>query len=176
MLRLIDIITTKGLIPNLRARDRDEAIYEMLEHLVDTERLAEDKARELLVELLKRETLGSTGIGHGVAIPHIKTDQVKDFVGVLARSRRGIDFSSIDAEPVNVIILFLSPLRAVSGHLQMLSHVGGLLRHHGFLELLRDAVTEEALRELVEDAERMIFGIGPGGDESDPEGPDVVRA
>lgn len=176
MLRLIEIITAKGIIPNVKAKDRDEVIYEILDNLVATGRLEDGDRDDLLVEILKRETLGSTGIGRGVAIPHIKTGKVKEFVGVLAVSRGGIEFNAIDSAPVRVIILFLSPLRAVAGHLQLLSHIGGILRHQGYLTLLQDAETKDELVELVEDAERMIFGIGPGGDEMSLDGPDPIRS
>jgi mannitol/fructose-specific phosphotransferase system IIA component (Ntr-type) len=175
VLRLMDIITPQGIIPRLKAQSREEAIYEILEHLVETGRLSESDVSELTIEIIKREALGSTGIGHGVAIPHIKTDKVKDFVGSLAVSPDGIEFNSIDKVPVKVIILFLSPTRAVSGHLQLLSHIGGILRHQGYLQLLTEAKGRDEFIELVQDAERMIFGIGPGGDESSPdEGPDPI--
>ena len=175
MLRLIDIITTSGIIPRLKAQSMEEAIYEILEHLVETKRINEDDVNDLTLQIIKRETAGSTGIGHGVAIPHIKTDKVKDFVGALAVSPEGIEFNAIDSSPVKVVILFLSPIRAVSGHLQLLSHIGGLLRHQGYLQSLTDAQGKEEFVDLVQDAERMIFGIGPGGDEVPPdEGPDPI--
>jgi nitrogen PTS system EIIA component len=174
VLKLIDIITPKGILPNIRSRYRDEAVCEILEHLVTTDRISEDQLHDLLVEILKRETMGTTGIGSGVAIPHIKTDKVKGFVGALAVAPNGIEFNSIDSEPVKVVILFLSPVDAVSGHLQLLSHIGGILRHQGYLQLLAGAETHADLVELVEDAERMIFGLGPGGDEVSSEGPDAI--
>jgi mannitol/fructose-specific phosphotransferase system IIA component (Ntr-type) len=175
VLRLMDIITPKGIIPRLKAQSREEAIYEILEHLVETGRVSDQDIENLTVEIIKRESLGSTGIGHGVAIPHIKTDKVKDFVGALAVSEEGIEFKAIDAAPVKVIILFLSPVRAISGHLQLLSHIGGLLHHQGYLQLLTEAEGKEEFVDLVQDAERMIFGIGPGGDEMPPdEGPDPI--
>lgn len=165
MLQLIDIISEKGVIASLQAETREEAVYTMLERLVESGRIQADQLDDLCVEIIKRETLGTTGIGHGVAIPHIKTAAVSDFVGVLAVSEDGVNFNSIDAAPVKVIILFLSPSHAVSGHLQLLSHIGGILRHQGYISLLKEAKTEADIVSLVKDAERMIFGIGPGGDE-----------
>jgi mannitol/fructose-specific phosphotransferase system IIA component (Ntr-type) len=166
MLRLIDIITEKGIIPRLKAKNREEAIIEILDRLVESGRLPDQHLDDIGVEILKRETLGSTGIGSGVAIPHIKTEHVSSFVGALAVAPEGLEFNSIDKSPVRLIILFLSPNRAVSGHLQLLSHIGGILRHQGYVQLLSEAKSHRELLELVKDAERMIFGIGPGGDES----------
>jgi mannitol/fructose-specific phosphotransferase system IIA component (Ntr-type) len=160
--RLSEIIPAESIIPKLRATDRDEAILEMVEHLVEKGKLKEEQKDDLVVEFLKREALGTTAIGHGIAIPHVKTDKMKDFMGALAVSRSGVEFSP-DEPPVNVILLFLSPARAVSGHLKLLAHIGGILRHENYVKLLKEAKTREELIDLVKDAERMLFGEG-GGD------------
>ncbi|MBI3723064.1 PTS sugar transporter subunit IIA [bacterium] len=161
-MRLSEIITPEAVIPKLRATDRDEAILEIVDHLVEQKRISEQQKDDLVVEFLKREALGTTAIGHGVAIPHVKTDKLKEFMGALAISRSGVEFS-YDEPPVNVIFLFLSPARAVSGHLKLLAHIGGILRHENYVKLLKDAQTREELVDLVKDAERMIFGEGGGG-------------
>jgi mannitol/fructose-specific phosphotransferase system IIA component (Ntr-type) len=153
--RLIDLITKEGIIPRLSAALRDEALMEIVENLVATGRVASDLQEDVLMALLKRESLGATSIGNGVAIPHVKTEHVNEFMGVLARSRAGIDFGG-DEGPVKVIILFLSPARAVSGHLRLLAHIGGILNHDGYVQLLRDAEGRSELLELVHDAERML--------------------
>lgn len=156
-MRLIEIIGTDGVVPKLNARERDEAIMELVERLVEIGRISADQQEDLLMALLKREALGATSIGNGVAIPHVKTELVNEFVGVMARSRHGIDFAT--GEPlVHVIILFLSPARAVSGHLRLLAHIGGILNHDGYVRLLRDADGRQEMVELIQDAERMIFG------------------
>ncbi len=160
-MRLSEIIPVEAIIPKLRGADRDEAIIEIVEHLVDKGKLSEDQKDDLVVEFLKREALGTTAIGHGVAIPHVKTDKVKDFLGALAVSRSGVEFSP-DEPAVNVIFLFLSPARAVSGHLKLLAHIGGILRHENYVTKLKEARTREELIGLVQDAERMIFGEGGG--------------
>src|SRR4051812_27256911 len=114
--------------------------------------------------LLKRESLGATNIGNNVAIPHVKTDLVQAFVGAIAISKKGIEFAPGEP-PVHVIILFLSPSRAVSGHLRLLAHIGGILNHDGYVKLLRDAEGRSEILDLVRDAERMIFGDASAQDE-----------
>ncbi len=161
-MKLSEIIPSEAVLSKLKASERDEAILEIVEHLVEKKKLTEDQKDDLIVEFLKREALGTTAIGHGVAIPHVKTDKVKDFMGALAVSRGGVEFSS-DEPPVHVIFLFLSPARAVSGHLKLLAHIGGILRHENYVKLLKEARSREELVELVRDAERMIFGEGEGG-------------
>ena len=161
-MKLSEIIPTEAVIPKLKAAERDEAILEIVEHLVEKKKLTEDQKDDLIVEFLKREALGTTAIGHGVAIPHVKTDKVKDFMGALAISRGGVEFSP-DEPPVHVIFLFLSPARAVSGHLKLLAHIGGILRHENYVKQLKEARSREELIDLVKEAERMIFGEGEGG-------------
>ncbi len=165
-MKLSEIIPTEAVIPKLKAAERDEAILEIVEHLVEKKKLTEDQKDDLIVEFLKREALGTTAIGHGVAIPHVKTDKVKDFMGALAISRGGVEFSP-DEPPVHVIFLFLSPARAVSGHLKLLAHIGGILRHENYVKQLKEARSREELIDLVKEAERMIFGEGGGPDKQD---------
>lgn len=156
-MRLIEIIGKEGIIPRLKAVERNEAFMEIVDHLMSTGRLPEEKREEILMALLKRESLGATSIGNAVAIPHVKTNLVNEFVGALAISERGIDFAPGE-DKVHVLILFLSPARAVSGHLRLLAHIGGILNHDGYVKLLRDAQGKSELVDLVRDAERMIFG------------------
>ena len=161
-MRLIDIIGSDGIIPRLAARERDEAIFELVDRLVENGQIKPDHREDIMMAILKREALGATSIGNGVAIPHVKTDRVNAFVGVLARSRDGIEFAPGEPQ-VNLIILFLSPARAVSGHLRLLAHIGGILKHEGFVKSLCDAEGKAQLLDLVRDAERMIFGEDQGG-------------
>lgn len=156
-MRLIEIIGKEGIIPRLKATERNEAFMEIVDHLVGTGRLPEAKREEILMALLKRESLGATSIGNAVAIPHVKTSLVNEFVGAMAISDKGIDFAPGE-DKVHVLILFLSPARAVSGHLRLLAHIGGILNHDGYVKLIRDAQGRSELLDLVRDAERMIFG------------------
>jgi mannitol/fructose-specific phosphotransferase system IIA component (Ntr-type) len=170
--RLIEIIGTE-VIPRLKAAERDEALVELVDHLISTKRVQESDREDLLMALLKRESLGATSIGNSVAIPHVKTNLVQEFVGVLGRSREGIDFLDGEA-PVHLIILFLSPDRAVSGHLRLLAHIGGILNHDGYVRLLLEATSRGDLVDLVRDAERMIFGEEQGGARGDDQGDPVL--
>jgi len=176
--RLIEIIGGEGIIPKLNASYRDEAFLEIVEALVASGRVPEKHKDALLMALLKRESLGATSIGNHVAIPHVKTDLVTEFVGAIALSKKGIDFAPGEP-PVHVIILFLSPQRAVSGHLRLLAHIGGILNHDGYVRLLRDAEGRSEILDLVRDAERMIFGDASAADEEDDDrqgGKDPVLA
>jgi mannitol/fructose-specific phosphotransferase system IIA component (Ntr-type) len=171
--RLIEIIGSEAIIPKLGARDRDQAIMEIVDRLVEIRAIRAEQRDDILMALLKRESLGATSIGNSVAIPHVKTNMVNEFVGVLARSPEGIDFAPGEP-PVHVIILFLSPERAVSGHLKLLAHIGGILNHDAYVRLLRDADGTAELADLIRDAERMIFGEEPPGPPPDQLGDPVL--
>ena len=168
-MRLIEIIGNEGVIPKLKARERDEALMEIVDRLIEVGGVQAEQREDVLMALLKRESLGATSIGNSVAIPHVKTDMVNEFVGILARSPHGIEFAP-DEPPVHVVILFLSPERAVSGHLRLLAHIGGILNHDGYVRLLREAEGKGELLDLIRDAERMIFGeeSGRADDQGDP--------
>lgn len=161
--RLIEIISEKGVLPRLRATTRDEALLEIVDHMVESGRVPGEQREEILMALLKREALGATSIGNAVAIPHVKTDLVSNFVGALGISRDGIGFAP--GEPlVHIVILFLSPERAVSGHLRLLAHIGGILNHSTYVKQLCQATGPLDLLEVVKDAERAIFGEEREGD------------
>lgn len=158
-MRLKEIIPPEAVIPKLKATERDDAIMEILDHLAEAKRISPNQKEELMVEFLKREALGTTAIGHGVAIPHVKTDKVREFVGALAISRGGVEFT-LDEPPVHVLFLFLSPKAAVSGHLKLLASIGGILRHESYVKTLREAKERDDLVELIREAEKMLFGEG----------------
>ena len=95
--------------PNLHADDKQSAIHEMVDALCEAGKIAGDEVEGIVKAILKREELGSTGIGRGVAVPHTKHVSVQRLVGTVAVSPEGIDFNSLDGEKVNLFFLLISP-------------------------------------------------------------------
>ncbi len=155
--RLSDIIPKDAIISDIRSEERDGAILELLDGLERSGRVKADHREEILLALMKREALASTALSDGVAIPHAKVRCVSDFTGALGVSRAGIDFGAQDDRPVYVVFLFLSPEHAISGHLQLMAHIGALARHPQYLRLVRTARGNAELVQLVGDAEKLIF-------------------
>jgi PTS system nitrogen regulatory IIA component len=155
--KLSDIIPKEAIVPEIRADFRDTAILELLEAIERAGRLKPDHREEALLALLKREALSSTVLADSIAIPHAKVRFVQDFTGALGISEEGIDFGAADRRRVHVVLLFLSPEHAISGHLQLMAHIGGIARHPNFVRLLRSARGEKELQRLVADAEKLIF-------------------
>ena len=99
--------------------------------------------------VLRREQLGSTGIGHGVAIPHSRHRDVPNLVGTVAISRGGLAFDSIDGEPVHVLVLLISPQDRPGDHLRALECVVQTMRDDAVVESLRAAGTHDDIWRLI---------------------------
>jgi mannitol/fructose-specific phosphotransferase system IIA component (Ntr-type) len=99
-----------ALIPNLTQTTKEGVIREMVEALKRTGHIKPNQVESIVKALLKREQLGSTGIGHGVAIPHTKHESVDRPIGTVAVSHQGVDFQSIDNEAVYIFVLLISPV------------------------------------------------------------------
>lgn len=97
----------------------------------------------VLEKLIQRERLGSTGVGHGIAIPHARVD-IPELSGMVLRLRNKIDFESIDSEPVDIVFLLLAPEADNASHLKALSRVARTFRMPGVVRALRGADDPEA--------------------------------
>ncbi len=178
MLKLIEIIGEAGIKPRLKSTQRDEAIAELVDHLVESGRIDGDERDEIVLSLLKREALATTGMGAGVAVPHIKLDWIDQFVGAVGVSRAGVDFYAVDGKPVYAVFLFLSPDDDPQSHLGLMARIGAICQDDNFLSLLREAKNREELAELLEEAERLLLGVeeaeegedGPSEDSGDAVG------
>ncbi len=118
-MKLSDFLDSKVIIMNLKSVHKGSALREMVVTLKKAGRIKDPDA--LLKALLQREAIGTTGIGHGVAFPHVRIDGLKEPVALLAISQRGVDFNAKDGEPVYLFFLFFTPLEETSLHLQILS-------------------------------------------------------
>ena len=111
----------------LRAEDRWQAIDELIDHLVATHKIKAEHRDTIAEAVRKRETSMSTGIGCGIGIPHASTDLVSDVVSVMGRSRTGIQFDALDAQPVKLVVLFLVPQGQFQKHAHILANLAKLI-------------------------------------------------
>ena len=118
-------------------------------------------ASELLARILKRESDGCTGVGHGIAIPHCRLDGLEGEVVGFATAGTPVDFGAPDGRPVDLVFLVASPTQAAAAHLQAVARVSRLLRAPGLVESLRQAGSAEELAEILRGAEAAPFGGGP---------------
>ena len=125
-MNLRTVLTTDTVNLHLKGTTKEEIIDEMLDLLVVAGKVTDkDSARECVLE---RERKMSTGMKHGIAIPHGKTDTVTDLVACIGISDNPVDFDSLDQEPCRIFIMTLSPLNKTGPHLQFLAEVSLLFK------------------------------------------------
>ena len=151
-MRMSDFVVRDAIIPELKATTKEGAIREMVESLRTAGYFKGSEPEDIIKAILKREQLGSTGIGRAVAIPHSKHTSVDRLIGSLAISKAGIPFDSVDGEPVNVLFLLISPQDRPGDHLRALENVARSMRDDGFVRSLRQATTREAVWDLLSEA------------------------
>lgn len=144
-----DLITLECIVPGLRVSSKKQALQELAKKAAE---ISSQHERAIFDVLMERERLGTTGVGHGIAIPHGKLANIDRLYGVFARLETPIDFSAIDEQPVDLIFLLLAPETAGADHLKALARVSRLLRDAKVCEKLRDAEEPEALYALLTEA------------------------
>jgi len=152
-MRMSDFVVREAIVPELPATNKEGVIRAMVESLRAAGQFRGADLEDIIRAILKREFLGSTGIGRGVAIPHTKHNSVERLVGTVAISHKGIAFDSLDGEPVHVFVLLISPQDRPGDHLRALENVSRSLRDDNFVRALRGATTREETIALLDRAE-----------------------
>lgn len=148
-----EFVCFEGTIPELQSRDRDGVIAELVSALVTAGRLPADSGAEITKAVIKREHEASTGMGKGVAVPHVKHGAVKDVLAVVGQSSVGVDFAALDEQPVYAVILLISPLKNPDRHLQAMENVFKHLQNEKFRKFLRQCRTPSMLEDLLKEAD-----------------------
>mgnify|MGYP001620148700 FL=1 len=146
-MKITDFLDRKAIKIGLAATDKETILKELVDVLAESKDVGDRKA--VVKALLDRENLGSTGIGQGIAIPHGKTDRVKELVAVLGISRKGVNFDALDGEAVYIFFLLVAPKDTAGPHLKALAQISRLLRDSYFCELMKRCHTPEELYELI---------------------------
>jgi nitrogen PTS system EIIA component len=152
-MKISDLVCFDAIIPELKSSDRDGAISELIEALGKAKRLGGASAAEMKKAVIKRENEASTGLGRGVAVPHVKHGKIKDTVVAVGRSASGIDFVSLDKQPVYSVILLLSPTEDADKHLQAMESIFRHLQRDNFRKFLRQSQTTEQIKDLIKEAD-----------------------
>ena len=144
-----DILSNQQIITDLQAADRWQAIEELINNLVATGKIKPENKDAIAAVVKKRETSMSTGIGFGIGIPHASTDLIGEVVGSLGRSKKGVQFDSLDNQPVNLVMLFLVPQGQFQKHLHTLANIAKLLHKAEFRQALEHAPDAEAMLKII---------------------------
>jgi PTS system fructose-specific IIA component/PTS system nitrogen regulatory IIA component len=130
----------------------------MVQALVEAGKVEAGECESIVKAILKREELGSTGIGRGVAVPHTKHPSVDRLVGTVAVSGEGVDFASLDGETVHLFFLLISPPDRPGDHLRALENISRQLRDDTFCRFLKQAKSGEDIQTLLDEADNNQFG------------------
>jgi PTS system nitrogen regulatory IIA component len=146
-MKFSDIITQDSVIPELQAIDK-KGVLEELAQAICTHAPAVDKS-DLVRILLEREKLGSTGIGEGVAIPHGKISSLSQPMISFGRSKKGLDFDSMDAQPAYLFFLLVAPENSAGLHLKTLAKIAKVMKNRAFRKKLMEAKTREEIHDVI---------------------------
>jgi PTS system nitrogen regulatory IIA component len=142
-MKLSELTDEDYILPELKAKDKKGVLEELVDALVKREPSIDKKA--LVKVLLERERLGSTGIGDGVAIPHGKFHGITRPIISFGRSRKGLDFESMDGEPAFLFFLLVAPENSASIHLKALAKIAKILKNSAFRKVLMEAPGKKEL-------------------------------
>ncbi len=156
-MKLTDIVLTSAIVTDLEADARDEVIGELVDALVAGGAVDPGSSQALVAKVLERENKGSTGFGKGVAVPHVKHENVEKMIAAIGLSKNGLDFKALDGQPVFSVFLLLSPADKPEEHLQAMEVIFKNLSKETFRHFLRQAVNVEHVTTLLDEADRQQF-------------------
>ncbi|MFA6079079.1 MAG: PTS sugar transporter subunit IIA [Candidatus Omnitrophota bacterium] len=151
---LSDLLKQKYIQLNIESKEKDKLLAEMAAIICSSGKVKNKKA--LLSALLERETLGSTGIGSGVAIPHAKIDGVKEPMLAFGRSLEGVDFNSLDGEMAYLFFVLISPKEEVGKHLKILAKISHIIKDKFTVGQLKKAKTASDVLKVLIAAEEHL--------------------
>ena len=152
-MKLCDFVVSGAIVPGLPVGSKEMAIRAMVSSLQQAGSIKAEDEDNIVAAILKREDLGSTGIGRGVAVPHTKHGSTDKLIAAVALAKEGVDFASLDGEPVYIIFLLISPPDRPGDHLRGLENISRHLRNDHFCKFLRQSKTQEDIWELLLEAD-----------------------
>lgn len=159
-MKFSDFVKKDAIRANLQSTTKEAVIDELVQSLLDTGEINSDQRDDIIAAIMKREELGSTGIGRGVAVPHTKHPSVTSLVGTVGVSETGVDFDSLDGERVQLFFLLISPPERPGDHLRALENISRQLRDESFCRFLKQSKTSDDIQQLLQEADDNQFAAG----------------
>jgi PTS system fructose-specific IIA component/PTS system nitrogen regulatory IIA component len=156
-MKFADFVSREAIRADITADDKEGVIREMVQALLAANKIPQGEYESIVNAIMKREELGSTGIGRGVAVPHTKHPSIERLVGTVAVSPEGVDFDSLDGERVHLFFLLISPPDRPGDHLRALENVSRQLRDETFCKFLKQAKNTLDIVQLLEEADNNQF-------------------
>lgn len=148
-MKIMDFLSKKAVTINLKSTDKEGVIRELVDALAKAEDIRNKE--ELIKAIMTRESLGSTGIGQGIGIPHAKFQNVKNLVAAFGLSQKGVNFDSLDGEPVYIFFLLIAPEESAGPHLKALARISRMLKDKYFRDMLKKAKDEKEVLRIIQE-------------------------
>lgn len=148
-MKIMDFLNKKAITAELKSEDKEGVIGELVELLAAPAGIENKEA--LTKAVMARESLGSTGIGQGIGIPHAKCQCVKQLTAAFGLSRKGVNFDSLDGEPVYIFFLLIAPEESAGPHLKALARISRMLKDKYFRDILKKAKDEKEILHIIQE-------------------------
>ncbi|MDD5423343.1 MAG: PTS sugar transporter subunit IIA [Candidatus Omnitrophica bacterium] len=154
-MKIMDFLNKKAVAGSLKSTDKEGVIRELVDLLAKADEIKNKE--ELVKALMMRESLGSTGIGQGIGIPHAKSQNVKNLVAAFGLSQKGVNFDSLDGEPVYIFFLLIAPEESAGPHLKALARISRMLKDKFFREMLKKAKDEKEILHIIQEEDSKKY-------------------
>ncbi|MDP3040313.1 MAG: PTS sugar transporter subunit IIA [Deltaproteobacteria bacterium] len=153
-MKILDILDKQMIIPQLASTSKEGVLRELIRAIAHVEKQVDEN--RLMEILLERESLGSTGIGEGVAIPHGKSKDVKRLLASFGRSLAGMDFQAMDGKPTHLFFLLVAPENSAGTHLKALARISRLMKDNVFRKRLMEVSSGEEIYSLFSAEDEIV--------------------
>ena len=156
-MKVSELLKPEFIISDLKGETKEEIINELIDLFKNDLRV--DDIEKVRSAVLDREKVMSTGVGKGFAIPHGKTNAVKEIVGAFGRIKDGIDYESLDGNPVHLVFLLVGKDNLISTHIKLLSRISRLMNKDDFRHRLTEAVDADEIIKLFSEEEEHFLEL-----------------
>ncbi len=156
-MKVSELLKKEFIISDLKGETKEEVINELVDLFKDDPRV--EDIEKVRTAVLEREKVMSTGVGKGFAIPHGKTNAVKEIIGSFGRIKDGIDYESLDGNPVNLVFLLVGKDNLISTHIKLLSRISRLMNKDDFRHRLAEANSADEIVKLFSEEEQHFLEL-----------------
>ena len=152
---LSENLKKSNILLKAKSQNRWDLINELVDIAVKSKDINESDREEIKRALIDREKSMSTGIGNGVAIPHCTTSKIKEIVCIMSLNQKGIDFDSIDNEPVKIVIMLLVPKNKLTQHIKTLANIAKIMSNDKLREKILSLKTPDSIIRVIKEHEQL---------------------
>ena len=153
-MKITEFLEKNMIAVDLQASDKEEALAAMVGHIIDNGGIDAGRRDALVAKLMERESLGSTGVGGEVAIPHASGEDLQKMMVAIGKFPEGVEYKSLDAKPIRLMFMIIGPEREPRAHLQLLAAIVRTLRNKPLLDGIMQAASSEDIYRLLITADR----------------------